>query len=86
MHPVFSYGQDYDKQSLGNFDDLIQSDFWVIPKITFTNLSKPIYDIIFISVYSETLNMENVDLKRKNFWAKFCAQKKLFRWNKKHFS
>ena len=50
------YGQDYEKQFelknmfrkipllviyyLGNFDDLIQSDFLVVPKITFANLCK----------------------------------------------
>ena len=28
------------------FDDVIASDFWVIPKITPANLCKPIHDII----------------------------------------
>ena len=37
---------------LGNFDDVIQSGFWVILKITFVNLCKPIYDIIIIPVSS----------------------------------
>ena len=31
---------------LGNLDDLIQSGFWVIPKITFANSCKPIQDVI----------------------------------------
>ena len=30
---------------LNKFDDVIWSGFWVIPKITFANLCKPIYDI-----------------------------------------
>ena len=32
--------------SLIKFDDIIQSGFWVIPKITSVNLCKPIHDII----------------------------------------
>ena len=31
---------------LTKFDDVMQSSFWVNPKITFANLCKPIHDII----------------------------------------
>ena len=31
---------------LNKLDDVMQSGFWVIPKITFSNLCKPIHDII----------------------------------------
>ena len=31
---------------LTKFDDVIKSGFWVVLKITFANLCKPIYDII----------------------------------------
>ena len=37
-------------------DDLIQSGFWVIPKITFGNLCKAIHDIIIIPVSYDPLN------------------------------
>ena len=37
-------------------DDLIQSGFWVIPKITLANLCKRIQDIIIIPVSSDRLN------------------------------
>ena len=48
---------------LGNFDDLIQSGFWVIPKILFPNFCKPIQDVIIIPVSSDPVNM--VTVKRK---------------------
>ena len=35
---------------LTNFDDITQSGFWVIPKITSANLCKPILDIINYSI------------------------------------
>ena len=40
-----------------------RSGFWVILKITFANLSKPIYDVIIIPVSSDPLNMETVERK-----------------------
>ena len=52
---------------LGNFDDLIPSGFWVIPRITFGNLCKPICDVIIIPVSSDPLNLENVERKERNF-------------------
>ena len=36
---------------LGNFDDLIQSSFWLIPKITFSDLFKSIHDITTLPVH-----------------------------------
>ena len=43
---------------LGNFDDLIQNGFWVIPKIAFANLWKPIHGFINIAVLPDLLNLE----------------------------
>ena len=43
---------------LGNFDDLIQSGFWVFPNIAFANSSNPIHDVIKIPVSFEPLNQE----------------------------
>ena len=37
---------------MGNFVDLIQRGFWVILKITFADLCKPIQDVIIIPVSS----------------------------------
>ena len=34
---------------LNKFDDITKSGFWVIPKIAFANLCKPIHDIIYYS-------------------------------------
>ena len=49
---------------LGNFDDLIQSGFLVIPKISFANLCNPALNII-IPVSSDHLNLENLQRKGK---------------------
>ena len=51
---------------LGNFDNLIHSSYWVIPKITFDNICKSIQNVIIISVSSGPLNLENVEKKEKN--------------------
>ena len=48
-----------------SFDDLIQSGLWVIPKLIFANLCKPIHDIIIIPVLSDSFNLENVEKKGK---------------------
>ena len=51
-----------------NFDDLIQSGFSVIPKITFVNLWKPIHDVIIIPVSSDPLNLETVErIEKRNY-------------------
>ena len=46
---------------LGNFDDLRKRRFWVVPKIPFANLCKPIYDAIIMPVSSDPLNLETVE-------------------------
>ena len=51
---------------LGNFDNLIQVGFWVVTKITFAELCKPIHDVIIIPVSSDTLNLETMERKEKN--------------------
>ena len=51
---------------LGNFDNLIHSSYWVIPKITFDNICKSIQNVIIISVSSGPLDLENVEKKEKN--------------------
>ena len=43
----------------------MQSGFWIIPKITFANLWKPIYDTIIIPASSDILNLETVERKGK---------------------
>ena len=50
---------------LGNLDDLVQSGFQVIPKITCANLYKPIHSMINL-VSSISLNLEIVESKEKN--------------------
>ena len=49
---------------LSNFDGLIQSSFWVIPKIIF-NLCKPFYNVIIIPVLFDPLNLETVENKEE---------------------
>ena len=51
---------------LGKLGDLIQSGFWVIPKITFANLYKTIQDIITIPVLFEPLSLKTVERNEKN--------------------
>ena len=53
---------------LGSSDDLIQSGFWVIPKIIFAYLcNKPIHDFIIITVSSDHLNLKNMERKGKKY-------------------
>ena len=49
----------------GNFDDLIQSGFRVIPKITFATLCKLFYDVIIIPVSSDLLNLDTTERKEQ---------------------
>ena len=44
---------------LGSFDDLIKSSFWVIQKITFANLCKPIHDVIYVLKISSKFTDEH---------------------------
>ena len=48
---------------LGKFDDLMQSVFWVISKITFANLCKTIQDAIIIPVLFDPLILETAERK-----------------------
>ena len=50
---------------LGIFDDLMQSVFRFIPKITFANLCKLDFNVIIIPVSSDPLNLETVESKEK---------------------
>lgn len=47
--------------SPGKFGDLVKHGFWVIPKIIFANLRKPIQDMIIIPLSSGPLKVENVE-------------------------
>ena len=51
----------------GDFDDLIQSSFSVISKITFVNLWKPIHDFITFQFSSDPLNLETVERMEKKY-------------------
>ena len=67
---------------LTKFDDVIQRDFGVIPKITSANLCKPIHAIINYSTsiclfVSRKCRKEG---KISKLWIEF------FRWKEKHFS
>ena len=72
---------------LTKFDDVIQSGFWVILKITSANLCKPIYDIInySTSICPFEFGMCGKKGKIRKTWIS-PEQEELFRWHKKHFS
>ena len=46
---------------LGDFDDLVQNGFCVIPKIRFTNLRKPLHDVMNIPASTNPLNVKIVE-------------------------
>ena len=71
---------------LGSFDGLMQSGFWVVIKIAFTNLCRVIHDVMVIPVSSDLLNLESLDSNGKNNKKKWISRERveLFRWNKKH--
>ena len=66
--------------------DLIQSGFWVIPKLTLANLCKPIHSILIIPISPDPLDLENRK-GGKTFTKNWISQgkKELFRWSKNHF-
>ena len=71
---------------LTKFDDILQSSFWVIPKITPGNLYKPIYNIIIYSIPFVLLSLKSVERgKNTKIWIS-QERTELSRWNKKHFS
>ena len=45
---------------------LVNSGFWVIPKIIFANLCKPIHHVMITQVSSDPSNLENMEMKEKN--------------------
>ena len=51
---------------MGTLDDLMESDSWIIPKILFANLWKPLHDVIIILVPSDSLNLETLEEIGKN--------------------
>ena len=51
--------------NLGDFDNIIQSRFSIIPKIALANLCKPIQDVIIILVSSEPLILKTAERKKK---------------------
>ena len=44
---------------------LVNSGFWVIPKIIFANLCKPIHHVMITPVPSDPSNLENMEMKEK---------------------
>ena len=64
---------------LANFHDLIQSVFWIIRKIVFANLCKPVDNFTIITVSFDPFNIETVERKGKNL------QKNEYLKNKKSF-
>ena len=49
------------------FDDLIQKEFYVIPKITVGNLRKPFHDHIIILISTSSLKLKTLGMKEKNY-------------------
>ena len=64
---------------LDSFEDLIQSGFYIIPKITFTNLCKPMHGVIIIPVSSDPLYLENVKRKKIKRQFNISIKKEIFR-------
>ena len=69
------------------FDDIIESDFWINPKITSENLCKPVHDMIkySTSIYPFVSGKCGKEGKKHKKWISW-ERKGLFRWNRKHFS
>ena len=77
----------WSRYHLRNFDDLIKNHIRVISKITLANLFNPMHDFIIFPFSSDPLNPKNVERKEKitKNWTS-PDWRKIFRWNKKHFS
>ena len=70
---------------LTKVDDVIQSDFWVIPKITTPYLCKPIHHInYFTSIRPSVFGKCGKDGKKLQNWVS-QERKELFGWSKKLF-
>ena len=63
---------------LTKFDNIIKSRFWVIPKITSSNLCKPIHDIINYSTYICPFESENCGKEAKKHKCEYLENKKSF--------
>ena len=50
---------------LSNIVNLIQSGVWVVSKIAFANLCKPVHDVRIILISSDPLNLETVERKEQ---------------------
>ena len=61
---------------LTKFDDIIQSSFWVTPKITSANLCKPVHDTKKYSPCICLVNLESVERKGKNYKKLNISKKK----------
>ena len=73
---------------LTNFNDVIYSGVWVIPKITAANLCKPIHDIINSTSICpfESGKCQKEGKKLQKFeYLNISRTKELFRWYKKDF-
>ena len=62
-----TYLEKFSFYHLGNLDDLIQSDFLVIPKITFDNVCKPLHYVLTSPLSSDPLNVKAVERKGKKY-------------------
>ena len=73
---------------LTKLDDVIQSGFWVILKITSANLCKAIYDIINYSTSICCFESEKCGKEGQKITKIWISRepKELFKRNKKHFS
>ena len=64
---------------LTKFDDIIQSGFWVIPKITSANLCEPIHDINYsTSICPVLLSLESAEKKEKLLKFEYLENEKSF--------
>ena len=72
---------------LGSFEDFIQSCFWVIPKITLSNLCKEVHNVEIIPVSSDPVNLQTGKERQKmtKNWISWQG-KVLFRWSKEDAS
>ena len=63
---------------LGIFDNLTRRFSWVIPKIAFANLCKPMQDVLIIPVSSHLLKMETGRARKKLQNTEYLENEKSF--------